>query len=52
MKEYRINLTYKDFNESTGISNCTNYSKDISEKTFNEIYKLICSDKLPKEENL
>ena len=52
MKEYRINLIYKDLKESTGINNRTNYSKEISEKTFNEIYKLICNDNLPKEENL
>lgn len=42
MKSYRVTLTYKDFSESTGISNCTNYDTDISEDLFNEIYKLIC----------
>lgn len=42
MRQYRITLTYKDLNESTGVSNCTNYDKDISENLFNEIYKLIC----------
>lgn len=52
MKKYKVILVYRDHNEATGISNCTNYDKNISEKTFNEIYKIICNDKLPKEENL
>lgn len=44
MKNYKVTLIYNNFNESTGISNCTNYDKDISENTFNEIYKLICNE--------
>lgn len=44
MKEYRITLVYEDHSESTGINNHTYYSKEISEKTFNEIYEIICSE--------
>lgn len=43
MKKYRVELIYNDTNE-TGVGNCTHYYKEVSENTFNEIYKLICKD--------
>lgn len=43
MREYHVTLTYKDITVG-GFHNVTNYDKNISEDTFNEIYKMVCNN--------